>query len=114
MSCKQTKFETFQGLCDVECDVLLGKEAGQPCGEPFAKHEAMERADVLRMSNGVLREYGVPLKVAGVAPAGAGWTVAFSSTFPGAPALEVSLQCERTSTYHVRESLKRSLSLTDW
>ena len=74
----------------------------------------MERADVLRMADGVLREYGVPLKVASVAPTSAGWTVAFSSTFPGAPALEVSLRCERTSTYHVRESLKRSLSLTDW
>jgi hypothetical protein len=92
---------------------FLGKHAGQLCGEPLAKHEAMERADVLRMADGVLREYGVPMKVAGVAPAGAGWTVAFSSTFPGAPALEVRLQCERTSTYHVRESLKRSLALTD-
>jgi hypothetical protein len=73
----------------------------------------MERADVLRMADGVLREYGVPLKIAGVVAMGTGWTVAFSGTFPGAPAREVNLQCERTSMYHVRESLKRSLELSD-
>jgi hypothetical protein len=73
----------------------------------------MERTDVERMAVSVLREYGVPLKVAGIESAGAGWTIAFARAFSGAPALEVNLQCERTSPYHVRESLKRSLELTD-
>ena len=91
----------------------LGKLRSQPFGEPLATEAAMERAEVLRMADGVLREYGVPMKVARIAAADAGWTVAFSGTFPGAPALEVNLRCERTSTYHVRESLKRSLALTD-
>jgi hypothetical protein len=73
----------------------------------------MERTDVERMADSVLREYGVPLRVAGIASDGAGWTIAFSGTFTGAPALEVNLRCERTSAYHVRESLKRSLSVND-
>jgi hypothetical protein len=73
----------------------------------------MEQTDVRRMADSVLREYGVPLKVAGIAAAGAGWTIAFAGTFPGAPAVEVNLRCERTSAYHVRESLKRSLALSD-
>jgi len=65
------------------------------------------------MADSVLREYGVPLRVAGIAIAESGWTIAFAGTFPGTPAREVNLRCERTSAYHVRESLKRSLSLTD-
>jgi len=73
----------------------------------------MERHDVERMADSVLREYGVPMKVARVALADAGWTVAFAGTVPGARPIEVKLQCERRSPYHVRESLKRSLSLTD-
>jgi hypothetical protein len=73
----------------------------------------MERIDVQRMADSVLREYGVPLKVAGISHADAGWTIAFAGTFPGARVLEVNLRCERTSAYHIRESLKRSLELTD-
>ena len=73
----------------------------------------MERTDVQRMADSVLREYGVPLRVAGISHAGAGWTIAFAGTFPGAHPVEVNLQCERTSAYHIRESLKRSLALSD-
>ena len=73
----------------------------------------MERCDVERIADSVLREYGVPLKVARIALADAEWTIAFAGTFPGAPALEVKLRCERRSPYHVRESLKRSLALSD-
>jgi hypothetical protein len=73
----------------------------------------MEQTDVLRMADSVLREYGVPLKVAGISHADAGWTIAFSGTLPGAQAVEVNLRCDRASAYHVRESLKRSLALTD-
>jgi hypothetical protein len=73
----------------------------------------MEQTDVQRMADSVLREYGVPLKVAGISHADAGWTIAFTGTFPGARVLEVNLRCERTSAYHIRESLKRSLELTD-
>jgi len=73
----------------------------------------MERTDVQRMADSVLREYGVPLKVAGISHADAGWTIAFAGTFPGAHAVEVNLRCERTSAYHIRESLKRSLAVTD-
>jgi len=73
----------------------------------------MERHEIQRMADSVLREYGVPLRVARIAAAEAGWTVAFAGTFPGAPAVEVKLRCERSSPYHVRESLKRSLALSD-
>jgi hypothetical protein len=73
----------------------------------------MERIDVQRMADSVLREYDVPLKVAGIAAAESGWTIAFAGKFPGTHGLEVNLRCERTSAYHVRESLKRSLALTD-
>lgn len=73
----------------------------------------MERNDVERMATSVLREYGLPLRVAGISPADAGWTIAFAGTFPGAAASEVSLRCERASAYHVRESLKRSLAVAD-
>jgi hypothetical protein len=61
----------------------------------------------------VLRDYGVPLKVAGIAARDAGWTIAFSGTFPGAAPIEVTLRCDRLSPHHVRESLKRCLDLTD-
>jgi len=73
----------------------------------------MERHEIQRMADSVLREYGVPLRVARIAAAEAGWTVAFAGTFPGTPAVEVKLRCERSSPYHVRESLKRSLALSD-
>jgi hypothetical protein len=73
----------------------------------------MEQTDVQRMADSVLREYGVPFKVAGISHANAGWTIAFAGTFPGARVVEVNLRCDRTSAYHIRESLKRSLELTD-
>ncbi len=73
----------------------------------------MERREIERMADSVLREYGVPMKVTRVAAAGAEWTVAFAGTFTGAPVMEVRLQCDRRSAYHVRESLKRSLAVAD-
>ena len=73
----------------------------------------MELTDVQRMADSVLRDYGVPLKVAGISPANTGWTIAFAGCFPGAPAVEVNLKCDRASAHHVRESLMRSLELTD-
>jgi len=73
----------------------------------------MERCDIERMADSVLREYGVPMRVAGIALADAGWTVAFAGTTPGRPGVQVQLRCERRSPYLVRESLKRSLELTD-
>jgi hypothetical protein len=73
----------------------------------------MDQIDLQRMADSVLREYGVPMRVAGISHANPGWTIAFAGTFPGARAVEVKLQCERTSAYHVRESLKRGLALTD-
>ena len=73
----------------------------------------MERTDLLRMADSVLREYGVPLKVERISYADAGWTIAFAGTFPGVHAMEVNLRCERTSAHHIRESLKRGLALTD-
>jgi hypothetical protein len=82
-------------------------------GPRLAITDRMDRTDVERMAASVLREYGVPLRVAGIAMADAGWTIALASTFPGAPAREVKLRCERTSAYHVRESLKQSLALDD-
>jgi hypothetical protein len=73
----------------------------------------MEQTDVQRMADSVLREYGVPLRVAGISAAGAGWTIAFAGTFPGAQPVQVNLRCDRVSPYLVRESLKRSLSVND-
>ena len=65
------------------------------------------------MADSVLREYGVPMRVAGIAAAGTGWTIAFAGTFPGARPVQVNLRCDRVSPYLVRESLKRSLSVND-
>jgi hypothetical protein len=74
----------------------------------------MERTDVQRMADSVLRDYGVPLKVSTISMAEAGWTIAFDSFYPGGPGKRVDLRCDRNSAHHVRESLKRSLSLTDY
>ena len=74
----------------------------------------MERSDVQRMADSVLREYGVPLKVSTISMMDAGWTISFDSFYPGRPGKQVALRCDRNSAHHVRESLKRSLSLTDY
>lgn len=76
-------------------------------------HGDMERTDLQRMADSVLREYGVPMKIAGISEADAGWTIAFAGTFPGVAPLHVCLRCDRLSAYQVRESLKRSLELSD-
>jgi hypothetical protein len=73
----------------------------------------MERADVQRMADSVLREYGVPMKVSAISAADAGWTIAFSSLYAGSPSIEVNVSSDRASAHHVRESLKRSLDLSD-
>jgi hypothetical protein len=73
----------------------------------------MEHADLQRMADSVLRDYGVPLRVAGIVASGAGWTIAFAGTFPGTPRVQVNLRCDRLSPHHVRESLKRSLAVND-
>ena len=73
----------------------------------------MEFNDVQRMADSVLREYGVPMKVSAISAVASGWTVAFSSFYPGAKPLEVSLGCDRSSAHHVRESLKRGLDVCD-
>ena len=73
----------------------------------------MERTDVQRMADSVLRDYGVPLKVSAISAAEAGWTIAFSG-YLGSPLKQVNLRCgERSSVHHVRESLKRSLDVCD-
>jgi len=73
----------------------------------------MELADVQRMADSVLREYGVPMKVSAISAAAAGWTIAFAGRYPGAPSFEVNLSCGRSSAHHVRESLKKSLDVCD-
>lgn len=73
----------------------------------------MKLNDVQRMADSVLREYGVPMKVSGISAATAGWTIAFAGFYPGSPALEVNVNCDRSSAHHVRESLKRSLDVSD-
>jgi hypothetical protein len=73
----------------------------------------MERIDVQRMADSVLRDYGVPMKVSTISIAEAGWTIAFAGFYPGSPLKQVSLRCDRSSAHHVRESLKRSLDLID-
>ena len=73
----------------------------------------MERVDVQRMADSVLRDYGVPLKVSTISAIAAGWTIAFAGFYPGSPSVEVNLNCDRSSAYHVRESLKRGLSVFD-
>jgi hypothetical protein len=73
----------------------------------------MELNDVQRMANSVLREYGVPMTVSAISPAAAGWTIAFAGRYPGSPSVEVKLGCDKSSMHHVRESLKRGLSVCD-
>jgi hypothetical protein len=73
----------------------------------------MERSDVQRMADSVLRDYGVPMKVTTIAPADSGWTIGFAGSFAGSPSVQVLLRCDRNSAHHVRESLKRGLALTD-
>ena len=72
----------------------------------------MERTDVQRMADSVLRDYGVPMKVSAISPVEAGWTIAFSSFYAGSPSLEVNVG-SRSSAHHARESLKRSLDISD-
>jgi hypothetical protein len=74
----------------------------------------MESTDLQRMADSVLRDYGVPLKVSWISAVDAGWTIAFSAARPGGPSRQVNLRCsERSSMHHVRESLKRSLDVSD-
>ena len=73
----------------------------------------MELNDVRQMALSVLREYGVPMKVSGISAVDTGWTIAFAGFYPGSPALEVNLATGRSSAHHVRESLKRSLAVSD-
>jgi hypothetical protein len=73
----------------------------------------MEFNDVQRMATSVLREYGVPMKVSGISAVETGWTIAFAGFYPGSPALEVNVASDRSSAHHVRESLKRSLAVSD-
>jgi len=73
----------------------------------------MERVDVQRMVESVLRDYEVPMKVSAISAVAAGWTIAFAGFYPGAPSIEVNLSCDRSSAHHVRESLKRSLMVFD-
>jgi hypothetical protein len=73
----------------------------------------MERTDVQRLADSVLRDYGVPMKVSAISAVETGWTIAFSSLYAGSPSLEVSVRSDRRSAHHVRESLKRSLDVSD-
>jgi hypothetical protein len=73
----------------------------------------MELQDVQRMADSVLREYGVPMKVSMISPVAAGWTVAFAGFYPGSKPVQVNLACDRSSAYHIRESLKKSLDVCD-
>ena len=73
----------------------------------------MQRTDVQRMADSVLRDYGVPMKVSAISAAEAGWTIAFSSLYAGSPLLDVNVSSDRSSPHHVRESLKRSLDVSD-
>ena len=73
----------------------------------------MERTDVQRLADSVLRDYGVPMKVSAISPVETGWTIAFSSLYSGSPSLEVNVSCDRSSAHHVRESLKKSLDVSD-
>jgi hypothetical protein len=74
----------------------------------------MESADLQRMADSVLRDYGVPLRVSQICAADAGWTIAFTAARPGGSPRQVSLRCgARSSMHHVRESLKRSLDVSD-
>jgi hypothetical protein len=73
----------------------------------------MELDDLRRMANSVLSDYGVPMKVSEISAVNSGWTIAFAGFYPGSPALEVNLASDRRSAHHMRESLKRSLAVSD-
>ena len=72
----------------------------------------METTDVQRMADSVLRDYGVPLKVArSRRPKLAGPLPSQRRARARLPK-QVSLRCgERSSIHHVRESLKRGLDV---
>jgi hypothetical protein len=53
------------------------------------------------------------MKVSAISAVEAGWTIAFSSLYAGSPLLEVNVSSDRSSAHHVRESLKRSLDVSD-
>jgi hypothetical protein len=74
----------------------------------------MERTDVQRMADSVLREFGVPMRVSAISAAATGWTIEFAGSYPGSPAFAVNLNCDRNSAHHVRESLKKSLAVCDY
>jgi hypothetical protein len=53
------------------------------------------------------------MTVSMISPAPAGWTIAFAGRYPGSRSVEVKLGCDKSSMHHVRESLKRGLSVCD-
>jgi hypothetical protein len=77
--------------------------------------ENMESAEVVRIATAVLREYGVPLSLAGVSMApGSGWIVSFKDIHSGHQQLSVATRCDGSaSPYRLRESLKARLAVED-
>ena len=53
------------------------------------------------------------MKVSGISAVDSGWTIAFAGVYAGSPALEVNVASGRSSAHHMRESLKRSLAVSD-
>ena len=53
------------------------------------------------------------MKASTICAATAGWTIAFAGAYPGTPSFEVNLNYDRSSVHHVRESLKKSLAVSD-
>jgi hypothetical protein len=73
----------------------------------------MTAADVARIAAAVLREYGVPLSVAGVTmEPPAGWIVSLRDIYSGGRPLAINTRCHGdTSAYRLRESLKAKLDV---
>jgi hypothetical protein len=67
------------------------------------------------MATAVLREYGVPLSLAGVSMApGSGWIVSFRDLHSGSRQLSVAIRCDGgASPYRLGESLKARLAVED-
>ena len=75
----------------------------------------MKPADIERIAQVILREYGLPLKLRQVAiePAGR-CTVGFADSYSGAMTVSVAIWCAaKVSPHGVRESLKKGLQVAD-
>jgi hypothetical protein len=77
------------------------------------EEQTVNQADVERIAQAVVREYGLPLTSEVAAESSGGWTVAFTDAWGYTPHIRVTIRYSATSPYAVRESLKRKLEVSE-